>query len=143
MTKPVTIASSKMLIKVGDGADPEVFAAPCGINSKGFNRSAEANDFAVYDCDSPDDPAWVEREIATLSASVSGSGWMTLLAQEVWDTWYEDGVSKSVQIALLGTTTRTYQGKFKLTTLNLGGEEKGKVTCEIELQNDGPVTKLP
>src|SRR5690606_33512417 len=58
MAPPKTAAWYKMLIQVGDGADPEVFSAPCGLTTRGLNFSAETSDTTVPDCDDPSLPSW-------------------------------------------------------------------------------------
>ncbi|MCC0806508.1 phage tail protein [Methylobacterium sp. W2] len=140
MARPQTLASSKLLIKLSTAAAPTVFAPQCGINSKSFNRSAESKDFAVYDCDDLDAPAWLEREVSTLQSDVSGNGWLVLSGADRWDDWLEKGDSRPVQIEINGT--RTYQGNYKLTKLNYGAEEKDRIKVEVGLSSDGPVTRV-
>jgi hypothetical protein len=46
---------------------PEVFASPCGLNSRSFNRTAATNETNVPDCDDPDAASWLERDVVSLS----------------------------------------------------------------------------
>lgn len=65
----------KLLIKVGDGATPEVFETYCSINAeRGITFTAGTNDQDIPDCQDPDAIAWVVREKTNLSASITGSG---------------------------------------------------------------------
>ena len=146
MAKPTTLPSSKMLILLGDGADPEVFTAPCGLTTKGFNNSAETNDVNVPDCDDPDAPYWVERTIVSLSSTVSGSGILAMDSFPKWREWFESGESRNLRIKMDETSANNgghYEGKFVLSTFNLTGEERSKVGVEVELQNDGQVLWVP
>lgn len=141
MARPTTLSAAKLLVMIGDGAEPEVFAAPCGLTSRGINFSKETNDSNVPDCDDPDAPAWIERVTVSLSATVSGSG---ILAKEALDTWREfffSTASKTLRIKLDGGIGWGYwQGPFLCTTFNVTGELGDKVQVEVEFQNDGEVT---
>lgn len=142
MARGTTLPSSKMLILLGDGADPESFTSPCGLTTKGFNNSAETNDVNVPDCDNPDAPFWVERVIVSLSSTVSGSGIMMMEALPAWREWFESGESRNLRVKLDESAANNggyFFGKFVLSTFNITGEERGKVQIEIELQNDGVV----
>lgn len=139
MAKPTTVTGAKLLIQIGDGADPEVFAAPCGLNTKGINFGKETNDVTVPDCSDPEAPAWVERIATSLSAGVSGSG---LLAQEALATWrgfFLDTDGKNCRIKIDGAGWGHWAGNFICTTFNVTGEDGDKIQVEIELQSNGEV----
>ena len=76
MAQPTVIAGTKLLLLVGNGAGPEVFAEPCGLTTKSFDLSASTNTTVLPDCDDPESPAWESIDINAFSASVSGSGVM-------------------------------------------------------------------
>ncbi len=49
----------QILVKIGDGADPEVFASDCLINTdKGIDFSSDSTDFVVPDCVDPTAPGF-------------------------------------------------------------------------------------
>lgn len=141
MAKPTTYRGTSLLIKVGDGADPEVFSFPCGLTTNGLNRSAETNDVSVPDCADPDAPAWTERETSALSWEASGSGVLADESVAIWDAWHASGLPKNVQIDV-GTATagRRYTGRALLTSYNITGERGQKVTVEVTLSGDGELT---
>ncbi len=93
MTQATTLKFSQFLIQLGNGAVPEVFAAPCGLNSRGFSRTAATNDTNVPDCDNPDAPSWLDRDVVSLAAALSGSGVVADEDYDVWNTWWESGWS--------------------------------------------------
>lgn len=139
MAKPTTWRGTQLLIKIGNGATPEVLEAPCGLTSTSLNRSADTNDTTVPDCDNPDAPAWTEREVSTLSWEYSGSGVMTPDAAKKWDAWHASGLPKNVQIDA-GTAAldgRRYTGRALLTTYNITGERGDKIKVEVTLSGDG------
>jgi hypothetical protein len=110
MARPTTIRGSKLLIKIGNGATPEVFTAPCALNAKSFNRSASTNDFNVADCDDPDAPVWTERAKEALSAGITGSGTLAQESLDLWEDFYDNQDPQNVQIVLdYEVGPRTYQ----------------------------------
>ena len=143
MAAPTTYSAKKLIIMLGDGGTPETFTAPCGLTTRGINFSKEANDVTVPDCDDPDLPAWTERSVRTLSASVSGSG---ILAAEAHDTWRAaflntDSINCRIKIDdTLANNGGYYQGRFHITQFNLTGEIGNKVQMEITLESDGQVS---
>lgn len=143
MAKPTTFSASKLYISMGDGADPEVFTAPCGLTSRGIAFSKETNDITVPDCDSPDDPAWTERGVRTLSAEVSGSG---ILAAEALPTWwgaYASTESFNVRVGLNAPAADNggyWAGRMHLTAFGVTGDLGDKVQVSATLINDGELT---
>lgn len=144
MARPTTLRGSKLLIMIGDGADPEVFTAPCALNTKAFNRSASTNDFNVADCTDPDKPVWTERAKGALSSGITGSGTLAKESIDLWEEFYEAVDSRNVRVVIdYAVGPRTYEGKYHLTTFNMSGEQDGLIQYEIELTSDGPVNVVP
>lgn len=136
MTQATTLKFSQFLIKLGNGASPEVFEAPCGLNSRGFSRTAATNDTNVPDCTDPDAASWLERDVVSLSGQMTGSGVVADEDFDVWNTWFESGVSKTVQVTL---GTRTWQGKAILSKLDITGSRGQRVTFSASLDSDGEI----
>ncbi|WP_454914984.1 phage tail tube protein [Xanthobacter sediminis] len=142
MAKPTTFRGTQLLIKIGDGASPEVFAFPCGLTTTGLNRSAETSSTAVPDCADPDAPAWTENEVSTMSWEASGSGVLAAESVATWDDWHASGLEKNAQIDL-GTAAndgRRYTGAALLTAYNITGERGQKVNVEVTITGTGPLT---
>lgn len=140
MAKPTTLRGTKLLLKLGDGASPEVFTAPCALTTKSFNRSGGVNEFNIADCSDPDAPIWTERVKGALSSTISGSGTLAKESLDLYEEFFSAVDSRNVQVTLdYAVGPRTYQGLYHLTTLNLTGEQDGLVQVEIELQSDGEV----
>lgn len=141
MTKPTTVAGRLLTIELGDGADPEVFTAPCGLKTKGFNGTANATETTIYDCDDPTAPADIERDINTLSREITGSGVLAKASVATWDDWFASGASKNVKVSIPGTGWFTWTGAAVLTAFNVNGPEEGKVEVEVTIQSDGEWTR--
>lgn len=146
MARPTTLKGSKFLIEVGNGADPEVFGAPCALTTKGINFSGSANEFNVPDCDDPDAATWTDRVVGALSAGVTGSGTLAMEALATWRTWFLSAAGKNIRVTL-NVPQASGGGYFAmsavLTGLNLGAELKGLATIEVTIASDGEVTWVP
>lgn len=146
MAQVETFTGSKILIKIGDGADPEVFAHPCLINTtRSIQGSATTVDNAVPDCADPEAPAWVEREKDTISYTITGEGMMHASDIAVYAAWLKDPLSKNIQAVVADgdDAGHVFSGAFHLTELQMGGGRKEKATGSITLVSDGVVTDAP
>lgn len=140
MTAATVISFSKFRVLLGDGGDPETFTAPCGFNSRALNRAKNVNEIDIPDCDDEDAPAWVGREVRSLSWSVTGEGVLSAQSVEAWEAFFESNASKNVQVEIempspVGTIVK--EGAAHLTTFNIAGNRGEKVTVNVELQGDG------
>ena len=85
MAQPTTAKFGKMLIELGDDAEPPVYAAPCGFTSKGVTISKNLQEVNIPDCDNPDDPIWVGRDVQSQSATITGDGVAAAESVPDWD----------------------------------------------------------
>ena len=141
MAKPNTLRGTKLYIKVGDGASPEVFSHPCLINAeRGITFRSNASDIVVPDCTTPDDPAWRELVKDALSAGVTGAGVLdnVLATIQAYTDWWKGDTAKNVQV-WLGTIGR-WQAPFKLTEWAITGERTNKINVNLTLESDGEVS---
>ncbi len=139
MAQPTVLPGTKLLILVGNGASPEVFAAPCGLTTSGIDFSASTNTTVLPDCVDPEAAAWEAKDINALSASVSGNGVMAVESFAVWNDWFQAAQAKNVQIKLDDATLGHWAGSFILTGLKFGGVRGNKVTVDVTLANNGSV----
>ena len=138
MAQAQSLKFSQFLVQLGNGANPEVFDSPCGLNSRSFNRTAATNDTNVPDCDDPDAPSWLERDIVSLSSSISGAGVVADEDFDHWNTWFEGGSSNNIRITL---GKRVWIGPYKFTKSNVTGQRGSRTTFDVTLDSDGE-TKL-
>lgn len=134
MTQATTLKFGQFLIKLGNGAVPEVFSAPCGLNSRGFSRTAATNDTNVPDCDDPDAPSWLDRDVVSLSGSLSGAGVVADEDFDTWDTWFMSGVSKNIQVI---AGSRTWSGAAILAKLDITGARGKRTEFNASIDTDG------
>lgn len=138
MAKATTLKFSQFLILIGDGGSPQGFGDPCGLTSRGFNRTAEMNDTNTPDCDDPDAPSWLERDVVSLAGEMTGSGVVAEESIDTWDEWFESGESRDVRIEL---NTRVWEGRAKLSQFNITGERGQRVNVEVTIVSDGPIIR--
>jgi len=134
----------KLLLKVGNGASPEVFAAFCSINAaRGISFSSTTNDFNIPDCDDPETIAWVAREKDGLSVAVTGAGILNTPDVEEFYDWFVSPESKNCQIVVDVPSVDggvIFEGAFHLTDFEITGDRGGKMENSLSLASDGEVT---
>jgi len=140
MSQPSTVRPSKLRVLLGDGGSPEVFTAPCGLTSKSLNLNKNLSDVSIPDCDDPDAPYWLARDVESLSMEISGEG---LLAAEYEADWNDANFStepRSVRVELEFTTgTRVFAGAFHVTC-SISGQQGQRVSINVSMQSDGIIT---
>lgn len=140
MTQATTYPFSQFLVLIGDGNSPEVFADPCGLTSRGFERTANMNDTNIPDCDDPDAAAWLGRDVISYAATLSGSGVVAAESKSTWEDWWDSTLSKNIRIELGASTA--WQGAFKIASMKITSERGQRVTFEISLVSDGVVSRV-
>lgn len=141
--KPTVLPGTALLILVGDGGSPEVFATPCGLTNNTFSLTASTNSTIIPFCDDPEAAAWESKDISSLAAQVSGTGVMATESFSEWNDWFLSGTSRNAQIKIddgLGHFLGHYEGKFVLSTFKLTGARGQKITIDVTLDNDDIVT---
>lgn len=142
MAAPTTAKFGKFRVLLGDGASPEVFAAPCGFTSKSLVLSKNLTDVNLPDCDDPDAPAWVGRDVESLTASITGEGVMAAESAPDWMDAFESTDSISVKVEIeFPAVTYTYTGKMHIASMTLGAEQGGRITNNVEMQSDGELVR--
>jgi hypothetical protein len=138
MTLATTTTFGKFLISLGNGAVPELFSAPCGLNARGFKRTAATQTTNVPDCDDPDAPSWLESDVTSLAWSLTGSGVTASEDFDTWDAWFTSALSKNVEITLNSTLgIKTWTGEAKLTGLNMTGTRGTRNLFDVTIEGDG------
>lgn len=142
MTAPTTIKFGKMVVKLGDGAAVEVFAAPCGFVSKALNLSKNINETNIPDCDDPDAPAWVGRDVQSLTWNVTGQGVLAKEAFPTWQSFFNSTTSRNVRIEItFPGLPIVYAGAAHLETFEISADLGNRVQLNIVLQGDGTLTQ--
>jgi hypothetical protein len=134
----------KLLLKVGDGATPEVFTAYCTINAaRNIKGTATVNKFNIPDCSDPDLLAWVVAEKVSLEYTVSGAGILNTPDVQAFADWLAAESSKNCQIVVDVPSADggvIFEGAFHLTDFEITGDRGAKMQANISLTSDGAVT---
>ncbi|QKC99178.1 phage tail protein [Mesorhizobium sp. NZP2298] len=142
MAQASTIKGGKIRIMLSDGASPAVYTAPCGLTQRGLTLTKALNEVTIPDCDDPDAVAWLGRDAASLSMSISGQG---VLASESIEAWMDaaesvDSIDAKVEIEF-PATTYTYTGKMHVESLEIGANNGERATITISMQSDGEMVR--
>ena len=140
MAIATTYPFSKFLVKIGDGASPEVFTDPCGLTTKGFTRSANLNDTNIPDCDDPDAPSWLGRDVVSYQGQIAGSGVVAQESFATWEDWWNAGETRNVRIEL--NTEAAWIMPAKLQEFAITAERGNKVQMAVNIVSDGAVTPV-
>jgi len=68
MAQATTLPFSAFKVMLETGTTG-TFAAPCGLTERSVTFSKETNDTTSIDCDDEDAPAWVDRDVVSMSAT--------------------------------------------------------------------------
>lgn len=143
MAQPTVIAGTKLLILVGDGNSPEIFAQPCGLTTAGIDFKASTNTTLIPDCNDPELPAWEAKDVNGLSATVTGTGVMAVESFDIWNDWFQSAEAKNLHIKLDNANLGYWAGQFILSDLKYSGTRGEKVTIDVTIDNTGAVPWVP
>ena len=138
---PVNFGDIEVLL--GDGADPEVFTAPCGLTSLTETTNVESNTTNIPDCDDPDLASWLAVDEVSRQKVVSGTGVLAQEAFETWRAWDLAGGAKNVRVRynIPANAGGGYiQGSAILSTFEKTGERGRKWQISVGVTFDGKPT---
>jgi len=122
-----------LLIKIGDGADPETFATVAGLRATTLAFNAQTVDITSADSAN----MWRELlDAGVKSATLSGSGvFKDAASDEALRIAFFNQTLPNFQIAIpnFGTVT----GPFKITSLQYDGPYDGEVKISLSLASAG------
>lgn len=142
MAAPVTARFGKFRVLL-DLAGTGTYTAPCGFTSKSLTLNKSLSEVSLPDCDDPDLPITIGRDVESISASISGEGVLAAAAVDTWLDAYESTESVAVKVEIeFSTGTVTWTGDFHIESLEMGAEQGGRVTLNVSMQSDGTLTRV-
>ena len=142
MAQPITARAGKFRVLI-DLAGTGTYSAPCGFTSRSLSLNKSLSEVSIPDCDSPDEPIVLGRDVESISASISGEGVLAASAVDTWLDSYESTESVAVKIEIeFSTGTVTWTGRFHVESLEIGAEQGGRVTLNVSMQSDGALTRV-
>ena len=143
----VNVAAGELLvIQLGNGATPEVFAASATINtSRAIDFSTAVSTTEVPDAANPTLPAATVRAAKALDSKITGAGVADATSILAWAQWWATGGAKNIKAVLNLTGAQggfTVSGSYFLTAFNLTGvaREKSTFTATLEQQTTPTIT---
>jgi len=125
-------------IEIGDGATPtEAFTFICGLTSKGIDMSSDVVTSEVPDCFSEDLPSWQEKDVKSITATLSGSGMWTAQAHETLLQWWLTAAKKNVKVSWMLAATgdvKTMTGPAVLTKLGQTVAKGERLSADISIE---------
>lgn len=124
------------LIKIGDGADPEVFTAFAGLTAKSLEINTEAVDVTTPGTD-PAAAIWRETLDGVKSVNLSGDFTLVDDAQEARAVSVAMAVDNTANFEVVVPSVGTFAGAFRVG-ISYSGD--GSVTGSISMESTGAVT---
>lgn len=146
MAQQTTLEWHDLVIKLGDGASTEVFAAPLALRSRGLESSATTSEAVPMDDTTTSTVMWTLRNVTGLSQTVSGEGLLDPTDYDTWRNWFMGGAKKNIRIEYeiaAASGGGYYQGSFVLTAMSETGDRDangGLVSISVTMQSAGAVT---
>lgn len=141
MAAPSTARFGAFIVSLESMESPNVFVAPCGFTSKSLVMGKNLSEVSLPDCDDPDAPIWLGRDVQSQTSSISGEGVLAAEAVERWLDAYNSVESVECEVEVtFSTGTLKFTGNWHLETLTIGAEQGGRVTISVSMQSDGEIT---
>ena len=134
------IDATQLLVQIGNGASPEVFAHPCLINTnRSYSKTAQTTATVVPRCDTPTLPGKTTRKTTSTDSTIGGAGILAAASAKT----YNDMVGVTVNIKVLAgsaTGALVVTGPYILEEFTLDGGKLGDlVTATLKFsQADDP-----
>jgi len=136
------IEGEKLLIQIGDGADPEVFTHPCLINTtRGVTYTTNLTDTEVADCADQSLPAKIVRKAKSIDFTPSGAGKVDKASVWFYIQWWASGGAKNAKIVQNETGVNggfTGTGQLLLKQFELKGERGDYQEVSVEFAPASP-----
>tara|TARA_R110000803_G_scaffold209576_1_gene279481 strand:- start:59 stop:487 length:429 start_codon:yes stop_codon:yes gene_type:complete len=129
-----------LLLKISDGASPDVYTAFAGLNSKSLTINNSAIDVTTPDATTPGGVLFSASLNGLKSVSVSGDGiFLDEAAEESRLNTVAMLADPVSSFQILVPAFGTYTGSFRVVSFDFGGETEGAVTFSTSLESTGPI----
>jgi TP901-1 family phage major tail protein len=133
-------AGKDVLLAIGDGADPQSFAAMAGLRAKSISLNARTVD--VTNADSPGRWRELIEGAGVRSVAVTGSGiFVDAAADETVRGVFFDQARRDWRLVI--PDFGTLEGAFLVTALEYSGRHDGEAAYSISLASAGAVSFSP
>ncbi len=140
-------SGEQLVIQLGNGATPEVFAASYTINTtRTLDLTATASSTELADPITPSNPAQVWRQIKSIDLKFSGSGIADAPSIAALVNWWQGGQPKNVKIIQNRTGAAggfTFSLAMVVTSLQLAGVRGDLQTFTGTFEASGTIAFAP
>lgn len=134
----VPVLGSQILIQIGDGADPEVFAHSNVVNTtRGVTLSSDVEADDLPDLADQSAPAAKFRRVKSKDCKIDGAGMMSAADTYAWMERWDSGVPFNVKVT---DGNWTITGPFVLSNFQLSADRTKPGENQLTLEQSGPVT---
>lgn len=138
MSRIMPVMGETIIVKIGNGATPEVFSAPTLINtSRSLSFTASTETDTLVDLADQSAPAVTVRTVTSTDFKVDGEGMVNKGDVYEYLAWVQSGEARNVQII---DGTFKIEGPVVLTSFQVTGERVKASTCQITLEQAGEMT---
>lgn len=125
------VSGEKILVQIGDGQDPEVFAHDCMINAeRGINLTASTRVLTVPNCTDPSKPDKTTRVVDATDSTISGAGKLHSGSTLEW----MQRRGKTINIRVRQAGVWRVAGAYILSAFNITGAARDYATASITLE---------
>lgn len=131
------VLGARILVKVGDGASPEVFAHPAVINtSRAVTGTVNVEVDELVDLADQSAVAQTARRARSVDWKIDGAGLIDTTDTITWFQWLNNAEAKNIVV-----TDGNFQisGPFILTSFSVTSDRTKLAECSITLECAGPV----
>lgn len=131
------VEGEKILVQIGNGADPEEFEHDCLINtSRSINLSANVTEQTIPNCKNPSEPDKVVRRVDSTDSTITGEGKVHRSSQLKWMQL----VGKTVNVRARQAGVWRIAGPYIVQQFQVTGQNRQYATANVNLvQADAPV----
>lgn len=143
MAQATTLAGQKVVVLLGNDANPVVYTAPCAFEQKSIEFQKTVNRTDVPDCDLPDAAGWSVGDAIGRMLRISGGGVLATESVDAWiNAWNEDApVPARVEIVRSSSVTDTWQGMLHVTSVSIEANRGERARLQIEAESHGAFVK--
>lgn len=136
-----SVKGIKVVLKVGDGATPEVFTSRCSINAqRGIKFTVDLQDTAEVDCTDPEKVAWLVRDKLSVSGEITGSGALHKEDLAFFFDWLKDPEPKNCRLIVDVEDGYQWEGAWHLGDFEVTGDRGKRAEVSISMKSEGEIT---
>jgi predicted secreted protein len=141
MATIVPVLGETIVVKISNGASPAVYTHPNVINTtRGITFSTSTETDELIDLADQSAPAQTIRRVRATDCKIDGAGMLSKADVQEWLEWAQSGEIKNIRVS---DGTWQIEGEFVLTSWQISGDRLKSATCQITLEQAGPVTVGP